>query len=131
MSFSFGRTAAPAIGGTNFSDGDFHNVGIGVDPPTADVGREAVTKDEIDRGKFRTPTLREIARTAPYMHDGRFKTLEDVVEHYAIGGVMNDQLDELMNIFPLSAQDKADLVVFLKEGLTSDSYPLMKAPKLP
>ena len=117
--------------GANFTDGGFHNVGVGVDPPMADLGRRAVTRDEDDTGKFRTPTLRDIARSAPYMHDGRFQTLEEVVEHYATGGVMNDQLDELMNVFPLSDREKADLVVFLKEGLTSDTYPLVQPPELP
>ena len=117
--------------GVNFTDGGFHNVGIGVEQPNPDVGRRVVTQEEVDTGKFRTPTLREIARTAPYMHDGRFQTLKDVVDHYATAGVMNDHLDELMNVFPLSDQEKADLVVFLEEGLSSDSYPLVKPPKLP
>ena len=129
--FFFRMNCSACHQGANFSDGGFHNVGVGVDQPTADLGRQAVTQDEYDSGKFRTPTLREIARTAPYMHDGRFETLEEVVDHYATAGVMNDHLDELMNVFPLSDQEKADLVVFLKEGLTSESYPLVKAPKLP
>ena len=102
-----------------------------MEQPNPDVGRRVVTQEEVDTGKFRTPTLREIARTAPYMHDGRFQTLKDVVDHYATAGVMNDHLDELMNVFPLSDQEKADLVVFLEEGLSSDSYPLVKPPKLP
>ncbi len=84
-----------------------------------------------DRGAFKTPTLREIARTAPYMHDGSEKTLEDVVEYYNKGGTPNPQLDE--EIFPLklSDQEKRDLVTFLKEGLSGHEYPLMKPPKLP
>jgi cytochrome c peroxidase len=118
-------------GGGNFSDGAFHNVGIGMNAKEPDVGRYAVTKLLGDRGSFRTPTLREIGRTAPYMHDGSIKTLEEVVEHYVRGGVKNPQLDE--EIFPLrlDAKQKADLVTFLKEGLSSKSYPMVKAPELP
>jgi cytochrome c peroxidase len=84
-----------------------------------------------DRGAFKTPTLREIARTAPYMHDGRFQTLEEVVDYYDKGGFPNPTLDE--EIFPLklTAQQKADLVTFLKEGLSSESYPAIARPELP
>jgi cytochrome c peroxidase len=84
-----------------------------------------------DRGAFKTPTLREIGRTAPYMHDGRFATLEEVVEYYDKGGFPNPQLDEEMFPLNLSAEQKADLVAFLKEGLSSESYPLVEPPKLP
>lgn len=117
--------------GPNFSDNGFHNIGVGMADEKPDEGRYTETKQLGDRGAFKTPTLREIARTAPYMHDGREKTLEDVVEYYVKGGVPNDQLDE--EIFPLKLtdQEKADLVVFLKEGLSSDKYPLVKPPKLP
>ena len=117
--------------GPNFSDNGFHNIGVGMADPKPDEGRYAETKQLGDRGSFKTPTLREIARTAPYMHDGREKTLEDVVNYYVKGGEPNDQLDE--EIFPLKLtdQDKADLVTFLKEGLSSDKYPLVKPPKLP
>jgi cytochrome c peroxidase len=117
--------------GPNFSDGAFHNLGVGIDDPQPDVGRQAETSLLGDRGSFKTPTLREIARTAPYMHDGRLKTLEDVVEYYVKGGTPNPQLDE--EIFPLklTQKDKADLVVFLKEGLASENYPLIEPPQLP
>jgi cytochrome c peroxidase len=117
--------------GSNFTDGAFHNLGVSIDHPEPDIGRQAETKLLGDRGSFKTPTLREIARTAPYMHDGSLKTLEDVVDYYVKGGTPNPQLDE--EIFPLkmTAQEKADLVTFLKEGLSSDSYPLIEAPKLP
>ena len=74
-----------------------------------------------------TETL-PIARTAPYMHDGRFKTLDEVVKFYADGGTYHTHLDLFMNVFPLSDQDQADLVVFLKEGLTSNSYPTVSPP---
>jgi cytochrome c peroxidase len=117
--------------GPNFSDAAFHNIGVSIDKKEPDEGRKVISKLEGDRGAFKTPTLREIARTAPYMHDGSQKTLEDVVEHYNKGGIANPQLDE--EIFPLNltAQEKADLVTFMKEGLASKSYPLVKPPKLP
>jgi cytochrome c peroxidase len=117
--------------GPNFSDAAFHNLGVSIDKKEPDEGRKVISKLEGDRGSFKTPTLREIARTAPYMHDGSLKTLEDVIEHYNKGGTPNPQLDE--EIFPLnlSADEKADLVTFMKEGLASKSYPLVKPPKLP
>ncbi|HZL90025.1 MAG TPA: cytochrome c peroxidase [Pirellulaceae bacterium] len=117
--------------GHNFSDGAFHNIGVGMDAEKPDLGRYEISKLEGDKGSFKTPTLREIARTAPYMHDGRFKTLEEVVEYYDKGGHANPQLDEEMHELKLSPQDKADLVIFLKEGLSSESYPDIAPPKLP
>jgi cytochrome c peroxidase len=117
--------------GPNFSDDAFHNVGVGFGAPQPDLGRYEVTKVAGDKGAFRTPTLREIARTAPYMHDGSQPTLEAVVEHYDKGGTPNPQLDE--EIFPLklTAQEKADLVTFMKEALASPDYPNVAPPKLP
>lgn len=117
--------------GPNFSDGAFHNLGVGIKSDNPDLGRFAVTKLGGDRGAFKTPTLREIARTAPYMHDGSLKTLEDVVEFYNQGGNPNPQLDE--EIFPLKLTDqqKSDLITFLKEGLASPDYPDIAPPKFP
>jgi cytochrome c peroxidase len=84
-----------------------------------------------DRGAFKTPTLREINRTAPYMHDGRFKTLEEVIDFYDKGGTPNPQLDE--ELFPLKLTDeqKKALKTFLIEGLSSPDYPEIAPPKLP
>lgn len=128
----FGKANCAAChGGSNFSDTSYHNIGIGMDAEEPDVGREAVSKLEGDRGAFKTPTLREIAKTAPYMHDGSLKTLEEVVEHYAKGGIANEWLDEELFPLRLNAQDKKDLVVFMKEGLSSRTYPDHKPPKLP
>lgn len=117
--------------GANFTDGAFHNIGIGMDKEKPDEGRRTESKLEGDRGSFKTPTLREIARTAPYMHDGSLATLEEVVEYYDKGGTPNPQLDEA--IFPLNLKEdeKRDLVTFLKEGLAGASYPDVKPPKLP
>jgi cytochrome c peroxidase len=102
-----------------------------MDASEPDVGRQAISNLLGDRGSFKTPTLREIARTAPYMHDGSLPTLEAVVDHYAKGGVANDQLDEEIYELKLTPQDKADLVTFLKEGLSSEQYPDITPPALP
>ena len=132
MKLFFGKAVCSSCHtGPNFTDNGFHNIGVGMDQKEPDVGREAISKLEGDRGSFKTPTLREIARTGPYMHDGSIKTLAEVVEHYVRGGVDNPYLDE--EIFPLklSAQDKADLVKFMEEGLSSSDYPDHEAPELP
>lgn len=128
----FGKANCSAChAGPNFSDAAFHNIGVGMDKPDPDVGRFNETQLLGDRGSFKTATLREIARTAPYMHDGSLKTLEDVIEYYNKGGNANPQLDE--EVFPLNlnAEQKADLVTFLKEGLSSEGYPDVSPPTLP
>jgi cytochrome c peroxidase len=107
--------------GENFTDGKFHNLGVGMDQKMSDVGRFVVTGKEEDRGAFKTPSLRNVAKTAPYMHDGRFDALDEVVDFYVRGGHFNPHLDQLMNVFPLSAEEKSDVVAFLREGLTSPS----------
>jgi cytochrome c peroxidase len=132
MKVFFGKGVCSAChSGRNFTDNAFHNLGIGMKAEKPDVGRFAISKLGGDTGSFKTPTLREIAKSGPYMHDGSIKTLEEVVEHYVRGGVANDYLDE--DVFPLKLtdQEKADLVTFLKEGLSSANYPLHEAPKLP
>jgi cytochrome c peroxidase len=132
MKLFFGKGHCSACHtGANFSDASFHNVGVGIKAAKPDLGRYEVTKVEGDKGAFKTPTLREVARHAPYMHDGSLKTLEDVVDHYDKGGISNPQLDE--EIFPLklTAQEKADLITFMKEGLSSPDYPDITPPKLP
>jgi cytochrome c peroxidase len=112
-----------------FTDLRFHNVGVGTDRPGPDPGREAVTGRPEDRGKFRTPSLRNVALTAPYMHDGRFATLEQVVDYYAKGGQPNPNLDSEIRPFTLTARQKADLIAFLN-ALTGD-LPAVQAPALP
>jgi len=132
MELFFGKARCSAChSGPNFSDAAFHNIGVGMDKKEPDEGRKVVSKLEGDRGAFKTPGLRDIDKSAPYMHDGSQKTLEEVVEHYNKGGIPNPQLDE--EIFPLelTAQEKADLVTFMKEGLAAKNYPLIKPPKLP
>lgn len=132
MKLFFGKASCSACHvGANFTDNSFHNVGVGMDKEKYDKGRVEFSKLSGDTGSFKTPTLREIARTAPYMHDGSLKTLEDVVEHYNKGGIANDWLDEEIFALKLTDEEKKDLVTFMKEGLSSESYPEHKAPELP
>jgi len=100
--------------GFNLSDSLFHNLGVGMDGKDPDLGRYKVTKAEKDRGAFKTPILRDLTRTAPYMHDGSEATLESVIELYNKGGKKNPHLDEKMKPLSLTAQEKANLAAFLK-----------------
>jgi cytochrome c peroxidase len=134
-----------------FTDNKFHNVGVGfkrintrvmqianafrkakkegkdvdrsvlTDLETSELGRFIVTVTPSDIGAFKTSTLRNIAVTAPYMHDGSLKTLEEVVELYDKGGESNPFLDSGIRQLNLTAQEKADLVEFMK-ALTSPQF---------
>ena len=106
--------------GANLTDEKYHNLGVGMDKEKPDIGREEVTKDDKDRGAFKTPTIRNVALSAPYMHDGSQKTLEEVVEWYAKGGHPNPNLSEKIKKLDLTDQDKKDLVEFMKQGCTGD-----------
>ena len=104
-------------GGALFSDQGFKNNGI--DLVSADEGRAVATGKSSDAGKFKTPTLRNVARTAPYMHDGRFATLKDVVAHYDHGVKRAATLDANLAKHPdaglaLTSAEQAQLVAFLK-----------------
>jgi len=93
--------------GPNFSDENFHNTGI--------AWREGkLVDDGAGAGKFKVPTLREVARTAPYMHDGSLKTLEDVVDYYDGGGNANPNLDEDLRPLHLTGEEKSALMKFLR-----------------
>ncbi len=100
--------------GPNFTDEQYHNTGVswGKEPP--DPGRYAVTHKEADRGGFKTPTLRGVALTAPYMHDGSLATLEDVVAFYNRGGSRNPHLDPALAPLDLTGEEVRDLIAFLK-----------------
>lgn len=113
--------------GFNFTDGSFVNIGIGMNQTSPDLGRFMVSKREEDKGAFKTPTLREVANTAPYMHDGSFKKLEEVVEHYNKGGIKNPFLDQRLKPLNLTDEDKRDLVAFLKT-LSGEGWQHAKAP---
>jgi len=122
------------ITGANFSDAQFHNLGIGWKASAAkkvggkltrdgfkDLGRYAVTKDPKDIGAFKTPTLREITKHAPYMHDGSLATLGAVIDHYAKGGTANPWRDPSLKKFTLTPKEKAALIAFLK-SLDGEGY---------
>lgn len=100
--------------GPNFTDEKFHNLGAGEEDGQKDPGRAQVTKDTTDFGKFKTPTLRNITLTAPYMHDGSLETLEAVIEFYDQGGIPNPNLDEEIKPLELTHEEKADLLALLK-----------------
>ena len=114
--------------GPNFTDNDFHNLGVPqVGPQAEDLGRYSQTKDEKDRGAFKTPTLRNVALTAPYMHDGAFGTLEEVVDFYDKGGGKNPNGSDLLPPLGLTDGEKRDLVAFLK-ALTG-RIPKVRVPR--
>lgn len=98
-----------------FTDHRFHNTGVSWGSP--DRGRSAVTGREEDQGAFKTPSLRNVAMTAPYMHDGSLATLEDVIERYDRGGDPNPALDEEIKPLGLTPTEKRHLLAFL-EALT-------------
>lgn len=115
-----------------FTNHQFHNNGL--DVVITDPGRAAVTGSPLDLGLFKTPTLRNIALTAPYMHDGRFATLHEVIEHYNMGGHPSPTIDPLMKMqgvgLGFTQQGKDDLVNFLLT-LTDDEFvnnPAFKDP---
>ncbi|KAA3606767.1 MAG: cytochrome-c peroxidase [Planctomycetota bacterium] len=116
--------------GADLTDEQFHNIGVGVEGDAADPGLAAISGLEEDWGKFKTPSLRNIALTAPYMHDGSQATLMDTIRHYNQGGVKNRNLSG--NIFPLNLteEEMQDLLAFLEEGLTG-SIPDIQTPDLP
>ena len=122
--------------GETFSDELFHNLGVGyttLGARYADLGRWIIapvgTKAKADRGAFKTPTLRDIARTGPYMHDGTEATLEAVVAFYNKGGNPNPALDTKLHPLNLSEREQADLVAFLR-GLTGKVV-AVTVPQLP
>jgi len=98
-----------------FTDNKFHDIGVGVvDGKITDVGRYAVTHDEADRGRFKTPSLRNLALTAPYMHDGSLKDLKQVLDFYIGGGNSHPNLDkEIRPLDFLTGQERRDLLAFL------------------
>ena len=116
-----------------FTDGKFHNTGQGItdDGRFSDEGRVHQTKVMTDTGAFKTPTLRNVAETAPYMHDGNLKTLKDVIDFYAGGGNSNNYLDPEMKAIHLTGRDRADLLAFLDSltgSLPPDSGPPDESP---
>jgi cytochrome c peroxidase len=114
----------------NFTDHGFHNVGLAAwGKPDPDMGRFGVRPLPLMRGAFKTPTLRDIERTAPYFHDGSAATLMEVVEHYVVGGEVKSNLSPNMRALELSESEKGDLVAFMR-ALTSP-WVAVALPELP
>ena len=108
----------------NFSDNGFHNVGLasfGGEQP--DLGRYAQKPVALMKGAFKTPSLRDVERTAPYFHDGSAKNLMAVIEHYTQGGTARGNVSANMKPLTLTQADKEDLVAFLR-ALSSPAAPL-------
>jgi cytochrome c peroxidase len=129
-----GRCSECHVTGANFSDAAFHDLGIGWNPKAAkrvhgklsrdgfaDLGRFNVTHSDDDIGAFKTPTLRDVDKHAPYMHDGSLPTLEAVVDHYDRGGTPNPWLDLSLSTLGLTAGEETALVAFLK-ALDGEGY---------
>jgi cytochrome c peroxidase len=109
-----------------YTDAQFHAVGAGA---SEDHGRMDATKDPKDDGKFKTPTLRDIAKTAPYFHDGSIKTLDEAIDFVLGGGKQVPNFDEKLKPVKLSAKDRAALKAFLESLSGSATY--SAAPELP
>jgi len=109
-----------------FSHNEFEN--IGVRPATEDTGRFAITQRTDDLGRFRSPSLRNVELRAPYMHNGRFQTLEEVVEFYDRGGDFPGISRTRLRVLRLTAQQKSDLVAFMKRPLTDPRVAAETAP---
>jgi cytochrome c peroxidase len=99
--------------GFNFTDEQFHNTGVGLYNPDPDLGRYAITNQDKDKGAFKTPTLRDVGYTAPYMHDGSLETLEDVIQFYKGGGIKNPYLAKELKHLHLTPQEQGDLLALL------------------
>ncbi|WP_298115776.1 cytochrome c peroxidase [Flavobacterium sp.] len=114
-----------------FTDNSYRNNGLPVNPAVNDIGRYRVTELAEDIYKFKVPSLRNIEKTAPYMHDGRFFTLDAVLNHYASGVVNSATLDSSLNNsgvlgIPLTSSEKTKLIAFLK---TLTDYDYLSNPK--
>lgn len=125
--------------GPNFTDNQFHNIGVpAAGPLKEDLGRYNVTKKEADKGAFKTPTLRNITETGPYMHNGFFPTLFEVVQFYNGGGGRTENKSPLIHALHLTPQEVKDLIEFMKAltgervriHLNYDTIPL-EYPNLP
>lgn len=97
--------------GHNFTDGGFHNIGLY--EIYEDAGRFRITNDEEDKGKFKTPSLRNIEKTYPYMHNGSIQTLEEVIDHFSTGGLGHINQSELVVPLELTGLEKSQLLAFL------------------
>lgn len=127
--FNHKGQCAECHSGRNLTTEKFVNTGIGTDRVAPDPGREVVTNKHGDYGKFKVPTLRDIARRGPYMHDGRFKTLAEVLDFYAKGGVPNPQLDTRLTPFYMDEQSRQELLSFL-DSLNGEGWQTISPPSI-
>ncbi|MEO2050005.1 MAG: cytochrome c peroxidase [Pirellulales bacterium] len=115
--------------GPNLTDEMYHNIGVGMDLVEPDLGRFELTKNEDDLGAFKTPTLRNIANTPPYMHDGQFSSLIKVVNWFNQGGFDHAHLDTDIQPLELVTEEKRDLIAFL--NALSGPLPPVETARLP
>lgn len=130
-----GADCAHCHGGSNFENDQYMNNGLDDQSEILDLGRQKVTGDPLDKGKFKVPSLRNIAVTRPYMHDGRFSTLMEVIDHYNSGVHHSPTTDPALNTttetgLMLTPEDKLDLINFLNT-LTDQNYLTNKAYSSP
>ena len=131
MALFFGKANCTAChAGANFADEQYHNLGVGMEVASPDLGRFEITKADKDKGAFKTPTIRNVAVSSPFMHDGSQKTLEEVIEWYNVGGHKNPWLSDKVKALNLTAEEKADLLAFMVQGLTGD-FPEVETKRLP
>ncbi len=129
MDFFDGKgECAECHNGPDFTNEKFENLGIGMEREHPDAGREVVTKKRGDFGKFKTPTLRDLAHRGPYMHDGRFRTPGEVLDFYAKGGIPNPHVDDRLLKFYMDGKTKAELLAFL-DALNGEGWQSIKAPE--
>lgn len=115
-----------------FSDTLFHNVGVGYDKETPDPGRGKVVSDDPKMmGAFKTPSMRGVALSGPYFHDGRAKTLEEAVDFMLEGGIKNPNLDEKMQVWEVTPQQRRDLLTFLRSLTPAEAKKRYPRPTLP
>lgn len=116
--------------GPDLTDGRFHNVGAGMQRRVQDLGRYEVTKQDKDKGAFKTPMLRNLSDSFPYMHDGSLATLEQVIEFFDKGGHSNPWLSQDIRPLGLSAEERRDLLSFLI-ALNGDKVLIAEPKRLP
>ncbi len=131
MNLFFGKAKCSIChNGPAFTDSNFHNIGVKQQGPLKeDLGRYNISKEDFDKGAFKTPGLRHVSRTAPFMHDGSEATLEDVIDFYDRGGDVKENLSPFITPLGLTDAEKKDLVEFMK-ALEGDPI-IVSLPVLP
>ena len=125
----FGKAqCATCHSGPNFTSEEFTNLGLGVDRAPLDKGRSVITGQQEDWGAFKVPTLREVSKTGPWMHDSRMKALENAMNFYRQGGVLNAGRDRRVRKLEFGDDERADLIAFLKT-LEGEGWQHIQAPE--